>query len=202
MFVINGLGQLSWCSMGQNLKLLQPWWNFSTAKSSKKKKKSCVKLKNWAEWGSSGAGFMAAQYAVGPGAVETCAQREERVSEAPSKAVPHCHLQGCRPSSAVSHLYFSSGAAVPAQTTYFENQSQLRQNLTAQVQDSDGNCLLPSDSWLQDFFGWLCLQLCLKSSQCISKCSVSLTVWAGRLNFTGEISSRSSHHLLLWRHKV
>lgn len=112
----------------------------------KKKKKSCVKLKNWAEWGSSGAGFMAAQYAVGPGAVETCAQREERVSESPSKTVPHCHLQGCRPSSAVSHLYFSSGAAVSAQTTYFENQSQLRQNLTAQVQDSDANCLLPSDS--------------------------------------------------------
>lgn len=66
-------------------------------------------------------------------------------SEAPSKPVPHCCLQGCRPSSAVSHLYFSSGAAVPAQTTYFENQSQLRQNLAALVQDSDANCLFPRE---------------------------------------------------------
>lgn len=89
---------------------------------------------------------MAAQYAGGQGEVETCARREERVSEAPSKTAPHCHLQGCRLSSAVSHLHFSSGAAVPAQTTYFENQSQLRQNLTARVQDGDANCLLPRES--------------------------------------------------------
>lgn len=66
---------------------------------------------------------MAAQCTGGQGAVQMCAQREERVSEAPSKPVPRCCLRGCRLSSAVSHLYFSSGAAVPTQTTYFETKA-------------------------------------------------------------------------------
>lgn len=78
------------------------------------------------------------------------------------------------------------------------NQSQLRQRLTALAQDSDANCQLPREPELKDFFGWLCLQLCLKSSQSTSKCSVLLMGWAGGLNFTGEISSLSSHHLLIW----
>lgn len=73
--------------------------------------------------GTLGAGFMAVQCTREQGAVEMCAQREERVSEAPSKSVPRCCLQDCRLSSAVSHLYFSSGAAVPTQTTYFETKA-------------------------------------------------------------------------------
>lgn len=70
------------------------------------------------------------------------------------------------------------------------NQSQLRQHLTALVQDSDASCLLPGEPELKDFFGWLCLQLCLESSQSTSKCSVLVVGWAAGLNFTGEVSSQ------------
>lgn len=82
------------------------------------------------------------------------------------------------------------------------NQSQLRQHLTALVQDSNANCLLPREPELKDFLGWLCLQLCLKSSQSTSKCSVLVRGWAGGLNCTGEISSLTSHHLLIWWQKI
>lgn len=64
MFVINRLGQLSWHKMGQNLKLLQPWWNFSTAKSRKKKiKKNHVWKLTTKQSEEAQAGFMAAQHA-------------------------------------------------------------------------------------------------------------------------------------------
>lgn len=54
----------------------------------KKRKKSCLKVNNWAEWGTLGAGFMVAEYTGGQGTVEMCAQREARVAEAPSKLCP------------------------------------------------------------------------------------------------------------------
>jgi len=63
----------------------------------------------------------------------------------PARLRPIAICGAADPRSAVSHLYFSSGAAVPAQTTYFENQRQLRQDLTTRVQGGDANCLLPRE---------------------------------------------------------
>lgn len=77
---------------------------------------------------------------------------------APNTAASRCHLWGHRPCSAVSHLYFSPGAAVPAQTTYLANQGQLRQSLTAQIWGIEANYLVSREP--------------------------SLIFWGGRLKFT------------------
>lgn len=69
------------------------------------------------------------------------------------------------------------------------NQSQLRQRLTALAQDSDANCQLPREPELKDFFGWLCLQLCLKSSQSTSmQCVVDGLSWWTEFHWGNFIS--------------
>lgn len=152
MFVINRLGQLSWHKMGQNLKLLQPWWNFSTAKSRKKKKNHLWKLviKQSKD--------LRLLSVLGTGSNRNMSLERRKGFRAPNTAASRCHLWGHRPWSAVSHLYFSPGAAVPAQTTYLANQSQLRQSLTAQIRGIEANYLVSREP--------------------------SLIFWGGRLKFT------------------
>lgn len=119
----------------------------------------------------------------------------------PNKAASCCHLWGHRPRSAVSHLYFSLGATVPAQTTYLVNQSQLRQSLTAQIQGIEANGLLSREPSLIFWSGRL--KFVTKFHPAVTTTS---TPWSPKVKDEHQQSSDRHRHLiiesLLWTVKV
>lgn len=174
----------SYCSLGEVSALQNP-----------AKKKLCVKVNNWAEWGSWGEDLQLHTVPVD-------GEQWKRVLRGPQQACAPLLFAGLqtelsrqppvfllRSSSSCSDHLLWKPEPVKAEFSCFGSRQW---------------CKLPVSQGAlpEGLFDCLGFQLCLKGSLCISKRSVLLMVWAHRLNFTGEISSHSPRHLLLWWHKV
>lgn len=177
--------------MGQNLKLVQPWWNFIAAKSKKKKKNPVWKLTT-EQSGGPWRQDLWLHSILGDREQGKCVLRGKKEFLRPPASLCPWLFAGLQTElSRQPPVLLLLGSSNSPSDHLPWKQSQWRQHLTALVQDSDASCLLPREPELKDF-GWLCLQLCLESSQSTSKCSVLVMGWAAGLNFTGEVSYLSS----------